>query len=364
MSTPPTALSPQELSFIQDVDDLLLEFTSGQKVLLLEVSPEALPLVDAIEALGAGGKRLRALFVHWGWRAAGGDPEALEPVRAGAALELFQTAALIHDDVIDHSETRRGQPSVHEKFARLHRGLGWRQDAQEFGVGAGIIAGDLCLSFSEALFATLRSEEAVTGRARAAFDLMRTEVMAGQYLDVLSEVSSEADPEAALHRASTVIRFKSAKYSCEHPLVIGAALAGADGQLLRGLREFGLPLGEAFQLRDDVLGVFGHAERTGKPSGDDLREGKRTVLTALAQKSATPEQARLLEEHLGQRDMSQQTLEELMRVIVDTGALAETERIIAATERQIHAALSRLDVPAEVTEGLEAMARRALHRTH
>ena len=363
MSTPPTMLSPQEISFIQDVDEMLLEYTVGQKVRLLEISPDALALIDAIEALSSGGKRLRALFAYWGWRAAGGDPDGTDIVRAGAALELFQTAALIHDDVIDHSDSRRGQPSVHRRFENLHRHLRWTLDPVEFGVRAGIIAGDLCLSFSEALFATIRSEEAVTGRARAAFDLMRTEVMAGQYLDVLSEVSTEEDPETALHRASTVIRFKSAKYSCEHPLVIGAALAEGDRLLLRRLRDFGLPLGEAFQLRDDVLGVFGEARRTGKPSGDDLREGKRTVLIALAERRADPDQLACLRRHLGDAAMTEQTVDQLRQIIAETGALAETERIIADTERQIHAALHRLQASDEVTTALEAMAHRSLHRT-
>lgn len=359
---PETALSAQEQRYVEAVGRVLLDHTTRQRLLLTEVSLDALPLIDAIEDLCRGGKRLRALFAYWGWRCAGGDPEAPEIVRAGAAIELFQAAALIHDDIIDHSDTRRGRPSVHRRFQSAHEAEGWRGSAAGFGEMAGIIAGDLCLSFSEAVFASIGTQPAASGRARRIFDTMRTEVMAGQYLDGLSEAIGGEDPEVALERASTVIRFKSAKYSCEHPLAIGAALAGAAEPLLSQLRGFGLPLGEAFQLRDDVLGVFGEPERTGKPAGDDLREGKRTVLIALTEQRGGPEDAALLDEALGDPELDAAGIERLREVIRATGALTELEGIIDATERQVRAALRRIEADPESKRALEVMASRALRR--
>lgn len=355
------ALAEQE--FVQAVDDAIANYLDRQRLVMLDISVEALPLVDRIEALCSGGKRMRALLAYWGWQAAGGAASAPEIVLAGAAIELFQSAALIHDDIIDHSDTRRGSPSLHRAFEAMHRDERWSLDPEEFGVMSGIVAGDLCLSFSEALFASIGTVPAVTGRARRIFDVMRTEVMAGQYLDGLSEVVDVDDPDEALHRASTVIRYKSAKYSCEHPLTLGAALAGADGSFLARLSEFGLPLGEAFQLRDDVLGVFGEPHVTGKPAGDDLREGKRTVLIALAARAADEREVEYLEDRLGRPDLDEETINTMRDIIRGSGALAETERIIRKTQRQVQAALSRLGASPEIEQALEDIASRALHRS-
>ncbi len=166
--------------------------------------------------------------------------------------------------------------------ASLHQRHRWALDAERFGHAAAILTGDLCLSFSEEVFAGIGPATSAGSRAREVFDLMRAEVMAGQYLDILEEVSGPSKPAAgAVQRAQSIIRYKSAKYSTEHPLILGGALAGGSGILLTGYSDFALPLGEAFQLRDDVLGVFGDPATTGKPAGDDLREGKRTVLVGL-----------------------------------------------------------------------------------
>lgn len=352
-----------EREFVQAVEESIRDFLNRQRLTILDVSYEALPLVDAIEALCLGGKRMRALLAFWGWQAAGGSADSPEIVKAGAAIELFQSAALIHDDIIDHSDTRRGRPALHKAFESMHRDEHWELDPAQFGTMSGIIAGDMCLSFSEAKFAAVEVQPDAARHARRIFDLMRTEVMAGQYLDGLSEVVGIEDPDDALHRASTVIRFKSAKYSCEHPLTIGAALAGADQELLQRLREFGLPLGEAFQLRDDVLGVYGEPEVTGKPAGDDLREGKRTILIALAERGAEPEDVAFLETHLGDPTMVESTVNRLRDIIRASGALDEAESIISTTERQVSAALRRLNADDRITEALRSMASRALHRS-
>jgi geranylgeranyl diphosphate synthase type I len=212
---------------------------------------------------------------------------------------------------------------------QLHEGQGWALDAERFGHAAAILTGDLCLSFSEEVFTDIGLRSAAGSEARRIFNLMRAEVMAGQYLDILEEVAGPVrDRAGAVGRAQSIIRYKSAKYSTEHPLALGGALAGARTGLLHGYSRFSLPLGEAFQLRDDVLGVFGDPATTGKPAGDDLREGKRTVLVGFAINKARPSESGYIDRMLGRPDLGEEEVAEIRRIIVDCGALSATEALI------------------------------------
>lgn len=245
-------------------------------------------------------------------------------MRASAALEFLQACALIHDDVMDGSDTRRGLPAAHRQFEAKHREESWRGCPEGFGIGAAILLGDLCLSWADELLLTSGLPEAAAIRAKFVYDEMRTELMAGQYLDLLEQ----ARGGGSVDRALLVIRYKSAKYTIERPLHIGAAIAGADESVFAAYSGYGLPLGEAFQLRDDILGVFGDPAETGKPAGDDLREGKRTVLVALALENSTPDQAAELNARLGDPLLDAAGVETLRRIIEETGALARTELMI------------------------------------
>lgn len=322
------------MQFVGGVADKLSEFLVDQQEILASISPDVAPLMGSISNLVTGGKRLRALMCYWGWRGAGGPAGDADILTAGCALELFQAAALIHDDIIDRSDTRRGGPSVHKRFSQLHEMNGWALDNERFGHAAAILTGDLCLSFSEESFTQIGARAASGSEARRIFNLMRAEVMAGQYLDILEEVAGPVrDPAGSVDRAKSIIRYKSAKYSTEHPLALGGALAGASAELLKGYSEFSLPLGEAFQLRDDVLGVFGDPETTGKPAGDDLREGKRTVLVGFAINLAAAEEAAYLDEMLGKPDLGQDDVARIRQLIVDCGALDATETFNCGTKR-------------------------------
>lgn len=322
-------LRHEQADFVAAVAGELTSFLTSRQGVMAAISPDIDPIMGSISNLVTGGKRLRALMCYWGWRGAGGEAAAAEVVTAGAALELFQAAALIHDDIIDRSDTRRGGPSVHRRFSQLHASQGWALDNERFGQAAAILAGDLCLSFSEEAFTDIGERAASGSRARLIFNLMRAEVMAGQYLDILEEVAGPVrDRAGAVSRAQSIIRFKSAKYSTEHPLALGGALAGAGNELLRGYSAFALPLGEAFQLRDDVLGVFGDPLTTGKPAGDDLREGKRTVLVALALDQASPAESAFIDARLGSPGLSDDDVQEIRRIIEDSGALQATEVLI------------------------------------
>ncbi|WP_203700923.1 polyprenyl synthetase family protein [Asanoa iriomotensis] len=315
---------------------------------MAEVDSALAPVADAIEGFVLrGGKRLRPAFGYWGFRGAGGhDSDQL--VTALSALELVQASALIHDDLIDRSDTRRGEPAVHRRFAGRHRAHGWAGDADGFGDSAAVLLGDLCLVWSDELLHAGGLDPAALSRARPVFDEMRTEVTIGQYLDVLTQATGDTSVE----RAGKVARLKSAKYTVERPLLLGAALAAAPAGVTDAYSGFGLPLGEAFQLRDDMLGVFGDPAQTGKPAGDDLREGKRTFLVAATFEAADEPGRRDLERLLGSPDLDAEGIGHLREIIVGCGAAERTERRIGAL---LDAALSHIE-----TAPIEDEARAAL----
>jgi geranylgeranyl diphosphate synthase type I len=330
-----------------DVDEALRRHLDRLAAEVSSVGGQARALTDELAALLQGGKRLRAAFCYWSYRAHGGSgdpgPERDAVVRSGAALELFQAAALLHDDVMDASDTRRGRPTAHRAFESRHSQAGWAGQPDRFGTSAAILLGDLCLvACQRELGEALEPLSTATVRAaRELFDAMQSEVIVGQYLDVLVQAEPwGVDPAADEERARTVIRAKSARYSVERPLALGAVLAGAPADRLAEIGAAGLPLGEAFQLRDDVLGVFGDPAVTGKPAGDDLREGKRTVIMARTMAGADDTERALVAARLGDPTLDDDAVGALRATIVRTGALGAVEELIDALARS---ALDRLD---------------------
>lgn len=267
------------------VEATLAEFLGRQRAELSGMEPRLAATVDRIAEFLSGGKRIRPGFCWWGWRAGGGRAEVQDcapVVRVATALELIQACALLHDDLIDRSETRRGRPSVHRAEAKAHADAGWSGDPEHHGASTALLMGDLALAWADDLFVTGAGQLRALERAQPVWHAMRTEVLAGQLLDVITTADPQSDPLAQRDDALSVIRLKTAGYTVTGPLLLGAALAGAGSQLVERLRRYGQAVGTAFQLRDDLLGVFGDPSMTGKSAGDDLREGKRTVLLALA----------------------------------------------------------------------------------
>jgi geranylgeranyl diphosphate synthase type I len=365
----PASLPVDRENLRPDVDAALSAFLDSQRAQLAAIGEDAAPLAQATADLLTGGKRLRAAFCYWSWRAHGGqvdDGRRRAAVRTGAALELFQAAALFHDDVMDNSDTRRGRPAAHRAFAARHRDAAWSGSDVQYGSSAAILLGDLCLIGSQAEIrgALVGIPEDVALRTRTLFDDMQTEVTVGQYLDVLAQaVPWGEDLDADEARARAVIRSKSARYSVEHPLALGAALAGASPDRLAAVPTYGLPIGEAFQLRDDLLGVFGDPSATGKPAGDDLREGKRTVLVSRALRTATPAQRDLLLGALGDPGLDLATVDTLRGLLVETGAVAAVERLIDELSEQAFAALDAADLASPGAEVVAELARAAVQRT-
>ncbi len=335
-------------------------FVAEQAAALTALGPDARRLTDAAASAVHGGKRFRAMFCHWGFRAVRppADPEeARGLLRATAALELLHASALVHDDLMDASDTRRGRPSAHKAFGAEARLAQWPGQPEQYGAAAAILLGDLLLAWADELLRNCGLPKDRVLDALHVFDLTKTEVIAGQFLDVSVQARGESDVEQAMR----VLRYKSAKYSVERPLHVGAALAGADEELRSALTAYGVPLGEAFQLRDDLLGVFGDPGTTGKPAGDDLSEGKRTVLVALALEAADPADARKLDTALGQ-PLSGREVAELQRLIERSGAHAQVEKRIEELTADAMRALAQAPVTVEARRRLTDLAEAATQR--
>ncbi|MCR2816941.1 polyprenyl synthetase family protein [Microbacterium jiangjiandongii] len=355
---------------IEAVSQRLVDFFTQQRDAAQAEGPEAVTFVEAGVGAVGGGKRLRARFCVTGWRAvaeAGGRRPGAAPsevITAAAALEIFQAAALVHDDLIDNSDTRRGRPSAHRALEAGHRDAGWLGDQAGFGRSAAILLGDLLVAWSDDLLEDGLTSATCAAAARREYARMRRDVTIGQFLDIAEEAAFRQSPDGEhADRALRVASLKSARYSVQQPLLVGAALAGADAQQHAALAAFGHPVGMAFQLRDDVLGVFGDTAVTGKPSGDDLREGKRTVLIAFARETLPPSARRTLDELLGDPQLDQEQIGALQRTIVDSGALARVEDLIAAYAAEADQALRGAHLGAAAVGELRDLARAATARS-
>lgn len=328
----------------------LREFLDARLAASDDLSPYERTVVEPLRTLVLGrGKRLRAAFCYWGWRGAGGpDHEDDGAVAAGAALELLHAAALVHDDVMDESELRRGQPSLHRQLAAEHTARGWRGSAEHFGISAAIVAGDLCLVWADQMLRSSGISPERLHRAGTVFDAMRSETMRGQYLDLTSQASGVLDVDEALR----VARAKTAASTVAGPLQFGGVLAGAARPLLDRYAGYGHALGVAFQLQDDLLGAFGDEVVTGKPSGDDLRDGKCTVLLAEARRRAGPASYARIDELVN--DRTDDAVRELRALIEDTGARAHVEDLV---KRLGGEAIVTLDGTQSIAPAVRAMLR-------
>ncbi|MGB8861394.1 MAG: polyprenyl synthetase family protein [Ilumatobacteraceae bacterium] len=312
------------------------------------------PMAEIGRLVLVGGKRLRPAFCHWGFAAAGGDPADPMVANAGAAFELMHAFALFHDDVMDDAASRRGNTTTHTMFAQHHRHGEWAGEARRFGEGVAILVGDLAFVYSDMLMADAGRE------AWSIWNELRIELNVGQVLDIMGSVRNER----SRRKAEQICRYKSGKYTIERPLHLGAVMAAPDRaeELLPALSAYGLPLGDAFQMRDDVMGAFGDAAVTGKPVGGDLREGKPTPLMARAVEAATPAQAEVLA-LVGRVDLDDHDVARVQQAIVDSGALADLEATISRLTTEAVAAIELAPIVAEARAELIALAAYVSQRT-
>jgi geranylgeranyl diphosphate synthase type I len=344
-----TSLPPPSLAAIATrVDACLDTLLAGCRDHWAAFDPDLGGPFDEIRRMvRSGGKRLRPAFCHWGYVGAGGDPADDQVVAAGAAFELMHAFALFHDDVMDDSASRRGAPTTHAVYAATHARESWAGESRRFGEGVAILVGDLAFVLSDQLLTGAPPE------VWALWNELRIELNVGQYLDILGSVQGER----RIDKAERIARYKSGKYTIERPLHLGAVLASPPRgtALLPALSGYGLPLGDAFQMRDDVIGAFGDTAITGKPVGDDLREGKPTPLLARAVALAEPAEldvlARVGAPHLGDDEVAK-----IQQVIIDTGALDALEAHISALAADAVAALATADITAVARDELTALA--------
>jgi geranylgeranyl diphosphate synthase type I len=367
---------PLGSDFRRAVSDRLAAFVDRQGPALAAIGPELDAVRGMASVLLAGGKRLRPAFFVWGQVAAGGVPASADLpalLDAAASFDLLHASALVHDDVMDSSDLRRGQPAAHRRFEALHGEAGWLGDDAAFGRAGAILLGDMLIMWSAQLLGEARLPVEALARALPLVDRMRTEVTCGQYLDMvvqaqplprwLPEVAGRPELVGALADASRVTEHKTARYTVVRPVQAGAAVGGADDRLVAALQAYGSPLGRAFQFRDDLLGVFGDPEVTGKPAGDDLREGKRTVLVAQAYARTDSAGRRLLVDLLGDPDLGADGVGRLQDVISASGATAEVEATITASYDEALTALDGADVTDEGRTALRALAEAAVRRS-
>jgi geranylgeranyl diphosphate synthase type I len=307
----------------------------------------ASPVAEIRRLVGAGGKRLRPAFCHWGFVGVGGELHDPRVVDAGAALELLHAFALFHDDIMDGARTRRGEPVTHEVFAAEHRAHGSSGEARRYGEGMAILVGDLTFVMSDRLL------DGVSAEARRIWHELRLELNIGQILDLMGSARHDRRRD----KAERICRYKSGKYTIERPLHLGATIAAPDraAEVLPKLSRYGLPLGDAFQMRDDVMGVFGDPSVTGKPVGDDLREGKPTPLLAIAVERATPVQ-RVVLDRVGRDELTDDDVAAVQQIIIDCGALDETERVIRDLSDRAVTSLDAIGLGVEARRELEALA--------
>jgi geranylgeranyl diphosphate synthase type I len=328
------------------VDARLTSFLAVEKHRWTAFDPDlAAPFAELEEMVVGGGKRLRPVFTYWGFVGAGGSEHDERVIDAGAAFELLHAFALFHDDIMDGSVMRRGRTTAHESMQASHREHGWSGDARRFGDGAAILIGDLSFVYADALLAALGAN------GWRMWNELRVELNVGQYLDMLGSAQNERRPD----KAARICRYKSGKYTIERPLHLGALLADDETALLGAYSAYGLPLGDAFQLRDDVLGAFGDSSITGKPVGDDLREGKPTPLMALALQRADAAQRAVLEQ-VGRKSLSRADIDCVQQAIIDCGAAREMESTIEQLTEQAIAALAQAPLEASVRERLTELA--------
>lgn len=344
MTTPPASLVALATRVEQRISDVLAPEEGRWSAFDEDLVS---PVTEIRRLVASGGKRLRPAFCHWGFVGAGGDPDSTVSLDAGAALELLHGFALFHDDVMDGSTSRRGAPVTHEVFADEHRRSGSSGESRRYGDGIAILVGDLAFVYSDRLMSD------VPASAREIWHELRIELNVGQLLDLIGSARNER----RRFKAERICRYKSGKYTIERPLHLGAMLVAPSraAELLPALSAYGLPLGDAFQMRDDVMGAFGETAITGKPVGDDLREGKPTPLMAIAMERANVTQREVLSV-VGREQLSDAQVASAQQAIVDCGALDEMESVILRLRDEAVASLAAAPIESAAKIELESLA--------
>ncbi len=345
----------ESAAFRSRVDEVLHGFVAEEAERFTAIDPALGPVAEQLLAAVREGKRLRAAFCYWGWRAAG-QPDSDALVRAAASMELVHAAAVVHDDLIDGSPLRHGRPTAH---VALRGAVRRRPRAVAAARSLAMLTGDLLMSLAGQLFTTSGLPAAYLARARPLWAVLARELIAGECLEIL-HTGSEPDTAVSLK----VVRYKTAKYTVERPLLIGGVLAGAGERLREGYSAYALPLGEAFQLRDDLLGLFGDPHRTGKANADDVRGHRPTALLAETWRIAGQDDRDHLRAVLGGRGPEADAVHAVREVMRRLKTPDRVEDMITARIEEALDALHELDLPAPAAAVLTSLAYSAAVRPY
>ena len=332
----------RELSenFRTKLESQLHDWLTAKELAAAAESPSSRELTEVLTRFVArGGKRIRPALLYYTYRACGGvSDDKVMPM--AMAVELLHTYLLIHDDIMDHADVRRGEPAAHVIYTDLHSSRGWRGDSEHFGESAAILLGDLAQTYSLELYSSVELAPEVAGEFRHQFSLMCQEVVLGQYLE-MTAANREFLEEDELLR---VLRMKSGRYSVERPVQLGYLLARATEATRQALTVYGLKMGEAFQLQDDLLGLFGDAETVGKPVGGDLKEGKFTLLIHHALRHLSPTDRVALESALGNPDLEPDEVLSVQGLIEASGARRRVQEMVETRLQQAYESLEAIDL--------------------
>lgn len=326
----------------QEINDRLGRFFKRKIEEAATISRALVPFVrETKRFVMHEGKRLRPMLFYHGYRASGGkDEDAV--LDAALSIELIHNYLLIHDDVIDEDDLRRGQPTMHRRWERAYEKKR-PAEARHLGQAFAIVIGDLLATYGYEALARSRFPNEEKVRACTKLNAILSDVVVGQTLDMLWSLKERVSQRDIL----AAFKYKTARYTVEGPLHLGALLAVASEDLLKQLSQIALPLGTAFQIHDDIIDLFGDGRAKGRPIGSDLKAGKQTLLAWYARKHASPTQNHVLEEALGNRQLDKKALETTKEVIVKTGALAYAQKVTIRLLGQSQAALRRARLPQE-----------------
>lgn len=338
-----------ELSKIAKVlDKEVLKIIDTEIDLSESISPYVTDMLEYASSIASGGKRIRGAFVYYSYLMHGGK-NLKEILKVAAAIEISHSYLLIHDDIMDSSPLRRGMKTIHKIYEEIHRENYSKNGSKHFGEGVGITAGDILSHIASGTIITSKFPAENKIKAMTIFHELIKETGYGQLLDEYLELNEDAEEKDIIQ----VHHYKTGQYTYQNPLFIGAVLAGTTQKNLNTLEKYSLPAGIAFQLQDDILGLFGDEERIGKPADSDLKEGKRTLLIIKALERCNDRDKVIIDNALGSHKITPDTLEAVRRIVIGTGSLDYSEKLAIELTKKAKRALQRGKDPKWIGEGYE-----------
>lgn len=307
----------------------------------------------------AGGKRIRPIMMYWGYVAAGGKNRA-EIIKTSVSIELIHAFLLIHDDIVDRDDFRRGKKTLHAKYRDYHKKFLLGDESDHFGMSIALISGDFVYSLgNQILFSSKFSSDIVLCALNKMQDIVGLTCV-GEMQDIYMEYSKNVTNKDIL----TMYENKTARYTFDGPLKLGAILGGADDIFCEKMSAFAMPIGIAFQVRDDILGIFGDEKKTGKPVGSDISEGKKTLLVNYALKRSSTNQKKKLVSLLGKKDLTQNDIANFQDILIKTGAKSEVDTYVDTLIAQAEDAVRAMLLPQDAQKFLLLLAQHLNNRQH